>query len=76
MAQTPSFDSGDEMDGDAHHANEAGDGCKRQGFAGDTDHVDELRLRRGCRFVLVHGLFWCQAHWTYVGLKWNVREQT
>jgi hypothetical protein len=54
------FDSGDEMYGDAHHANEADDGCKRQGFAGQTDHVKNSD-QHGCPFVLVHGMFQSQA---------------
>jgi hypothetical protein len=48
-------DSGDEVGGDAHHANEADDGCKRQGFAGQTDHVNNSRERFW--FVLFHVLF-------------------
>jgi hypothetical protein len=49
-------DSGDEVGGDAHHANEAGDGCKRQDFAGQTDHVNNSGKAR-FPFVLVHGMF-------------------
>jgi hypothetical protein len=43
MTLRPPFrdgDSADEMDGDAHHRNEADDGRKGQGFAGETDHVN------------------------------------
>jgi hypothetical protein len=52
------------MDGDAHHANEAGDRRKRQDFAGEQDHVNNSQTdAAGCRcgFVLIHDLFHRQS---------------